>query len=114
MSGKRKATRRSRNIAPEKSAMAPMGVKFHGCGTMRNTAERMIITAARMARSAKKGVDDFSWNMIRVKLPQELFPATDRGRRRNRAGRLRQGGGLRGEGRGSSRRQRRGIRRVRR
>jgi len=37
----------------EKSAMAPMGVKFHGCGTMRNTAARMIITAARMARSAK-------------------------------------------------------------
>src|SRR5260370_39935276 len=89
MSGKRKATRRSRNIAPEKSAMAPMGVKFHGCGTMRNTAVRMIITAARTAQSAKPGEDDFSWHMTQVHPPRHIFPLAYLDRPRLEHGRLR-------------------------
>src|SRR5712691_2338014 len=49
-SGKTNASRRSRTSAPENSAIAATGVKFHGCGAMRNAATGRIMARARMVR----------------------------------------------------------------
>src|SRR5882757_2866806 len=62
--GKRKATRRSRTIAPENSAIAPTGVKFHGCGARRSAAARMIMVKIRMARSSRDSLSDFSMGIL--------------------------------------------------
>src|ERR1700675_5083022 len=49
-SGKRKARRRSRTVAPAKMAMAPTGVKFQGCGARRRAAARRIKVKIRKVR----------------------------------------------------------------
>src|SRR6267154_3630948 len=62
--GKRKATRRSRAIAPENSAIAPTGVKFHGCGARRRAAARTIMAKIRMVRSSRDSFSDFSMGIL--------------------------------------------------
>ena len=49
-SGTRKAALRSANEAPPKRAMAPMGVKFGGCGTSLDTAARRTATIKKAGR----------------------------------------------------------------
>src|ERR1700676_166825 len=52
-SGKRKARRRSRTVAPAKRAMAPTGVKFQGWGArQRAPARRMRVKIRRVRRRA--------------------------------------------------------------
>src|SRR5882757_229201 len=62
--GKRKATRRSRTIAPENSAIAPTGVKFHGCGARRRAAARTIIVKIRIVRNSRDSLSDFSMGIL--------------------------------------------------
>ena len=47
------ARRRSRTTAPEKSAMAPSGVKFRGCGAMRSAAATTMMARANSRRYNK-------------------------------------------------------------
>src|SRR5579883_890227 len=49
--GNRKARRRLRTTAPEKSAIAPTGVKFHGCGAMRTAAATAMMASASNVRN---------------------------------------------------------------
>src|SRR5262249_47145477 len=52
-SGNKNATRRSLITAPPKSAIAPTGVKFHGCGMTRRIAASAIITSTKNVRNSK-------------------------------------------------------------
>src|SRR5712692_11124204 len=56
----RNARRRSRTNAPENSAIAPTGVKFQGCGSMRTAAASRITTRMTIVRRTKPSFISFS------------------------------------------------------
>src|SRR5215469_1774285 len=87
--GKRKARRRSRTTAPENNAIAPTGVKFHGCGAIRSAAAARIIARTTKDRSAMLSFLPFSvfisllnWQQIAIneRISLDYFSGANRNR----------------------------------